>query len=330
MRVLVLGGGGFLGYHAVDQARELGHDVTVFSRDKDAPMPGVEVIVGDRTDDVDGLRRRSWDLVIDTFTDDRADAPAIARTAGLLSGSVGCYCYVSGMSVYAPDGPNIPDEQAPVRRAQEEPGDDPLQARSLAKLAGEAAVRENFAGAGLFPRVGIMIGPRDPSSRFTWWPVRFHRAMSGAAATSVVAPGRAGRPVQFSDARDVARWMVKAGLRQLDGVFNVVGPGVDAPFAEVLDACLAAASDMLDEPVDVSLRWAPDENAIREALSGVDEEQRPLWYPENQIPQRAIDSSAARAEGLLFRPVRQTAAETLTWALQHQPHPLPDFCEPTV
>ena len=201
MRLLVLGGGGFLGYHAVVAARSAGHDVTVFGRSEKAPVPGVEVLVGDRQGDLSALHGRTWDAALDTFTDSAPGAPAIRSTAELLSGSVVAYGYVSGMSVYAPDGPAWPDESAPVRH---EGFRDVLQERSLAKLAAERVLAEAFDGPVLLPRVGIMVGPRDPSRRFTYWPWRLAAALSGTRGRRVLVPGTPARAVQYSDARDVA------------------------------------------------------------------------------------------------------------------------------
>ena len=310
MRLLVLGGGGFLGFHAVAAALATGAQVSVLSRSGSSPHEDVEVLHGDRTGDLGVLRGRQWDAVLDTFTDPSPGAPAVRATAELLSGSVGVYGYVSGMSVYAPGGPDRPDERAPVREAGVQPADDPLQERSLAKLAAERAVTEVFAGPVLLPRVGIMVGPRDPSHRFTYWPLRLARALTGDGARSVLAPGDPDRPVQYRDARDVAGWIVAALAAGRGGVFNAVGPGREETLREVLSACLRAAGG---GPGEVDLTWV-GEDLLRSRLAGVEEESRPLWYPEDQIPQSAIDSSAALAAGLTFRPAEDTARDTLTWA----------------
>ena len=308
MDLLVLGGGGFLGYHVVDQAMEAGHRVTVLSRSGRAPRDGVEVLQGDRTGDLSALDgARGWDAVLDTFS----DPSAVERTARLLAGRVGAYGYVSGMSVYHPDGPAIPDEDAPVRVAGERAAD-PLQARSEAKLACEAAVRASFDGPVLVLRPGIMVGPRDPSDRFTSWPVRLAAALR-RGEERVLAPGDPSRPVQFSDARDIARWAVTALSRRLDGTFNAVGPGRAESLADVLAACLQAAREETGlMQAELALTWVP-EDRLAAALAGVEEEARALWCPEPQIPQRAIDSSRAAGEGLAFRPALETARETLAW-----------------
>jgi len=307
MRLLVLGGGGFLGYHVVTQALAAGHEVTVFSRSGHAPVDGVDVVQGDRQGDLSGLRGREWDAVFDTFNDPADGAPAIAATAALLAGSVGTYGYVSGMSVYAPTGPEVPDETAPVRTAGHET--DRLQERSLAKLAGEAAVREHFGDRSLFPRVGIMVGPR--STRYTYWPVRLAGALDGTLARTVLLPGDLDRPVQYSDARDIASWSVRMLAGGRGGTYNAVGPGRPDTLREVLDGCVVAAGGTWLADLDTVV--AP-EGLMRRRLLGVDEEERPLWFPEDQIPQLAIDSSKALAAGLVFSSPLDLATGTLAWA----------------
>lgn len=304
MRLLVLGGGGFLGYHAVAAALAAGHEVTVLSRSGRAPIPGVEVVTGDRTGDLSDLEGGAdWDGVLDTFS----DPSAVARTASMLSGRVGVYGYVSGMSVYAPDGPDVPDETAPVRR----PGDweDVLQERSVAKLACEEAVRRAFAGPALVVRPGIMVGPRDPTDRFTYWPVRFAAALAGRASRTVLAPGDPDRSVQYTDARDLAAWSVRMLETGSGGVFNGVGPCRPDSAYDVLTASLRAAGGSLD---DVELVWV-EEEVLADAVADVEEEARPLWFPEPQIPQSAIDSARAAEAGLTFRTAQETAADTFAW-----------------
>ncbi len=325
MRVLVLGGGGFLGFHAAAEALLAGHEVTVLSRSGEAPMADVEVVTGDRMDpdSLGELRGREWDAAFDTFNDTRPGAPAIATTARLLSGAVGGYAYVSGMSVYAPAGPAVPDETGPVRRAGVEPDTDRLQERSLAKLAGEAAVREGFDGVALFPRVGIMVGPRG--RRFNYWPVRIAKALTGELSRTIAVPGDPDRTVQYSDARDISAWSWRMLEQGRGGVFNTVGPCRPDTFAEVLEACRQAAGA---GPDDITWAVRPDEDRLRDQLAEVDEEDRPLWYPEDQIPQLAIDSNAAAQAGLVFRPAVETARDILRWATDEGDPSLTDSFEP--
>ena len=154
-----------------------------------------------------------------------------------------------------------------------------------------------------------MVGPRDPTDRFSWWPLRFARAL--AEGGEVLGPGKPERPVQFSDARDIAAWMVRMLSAGTRGTYNAVGPGRDVPVAEVLDACRMAASEE-SEAGPVQVTWA-GERFLREHLSGTSEEERPLWFPEDQIPFAKVDSSRALAAGLSFRPAYETASDTLAW-----------------
>lgn len=307
MKLLVLGGGGFLGYHVAAEALGMGHEVTTFNREGEAPLDGVDALQGDRQHDLSALRGRTWDGVLDTFS----DPDAVGEAARLLSGSAGAYGYVSGISNYHPNGPTVVDEDAPLRSENDEL-DDVLQERSIAKLRCEEAVK-NFSGPVLISRVGIMVGPRDPTDRFSWWPVRLARAL--ADGSEVLAPGEPDRPVQFSDARDIAAWMVRMLEAKNSGTFNTVGPGRSISLAEVLDACRDAAREAAgprDGAENVRVTWA-DEEFLRQRLSDVAEEERPLWFPEDQIPFEVVDSSRALAAGLRFRPAVETARDALSW-----------------
>jgi len=312
VNLLVLGGGGFLGYHVVDQALSLGHNVTTFNRKGKSELDGVEALKGDRRGDLSALGGRTWDAVVDTFS----DPEAITRTAKLLSGSVRAYGFVSGISVYHPDGPAVVTEDAPLRYQDDALASDPLQERSLLKLACERALETHFAGDLLVVRPGIMVGPRDPTDRFSGWPLRFAEALSGARAKAILTPGNPDRPVQFTDARDLAFWLVcslEPATGTLTGTYNAVGPGRQESLRDVLAACLAAARNFGPEvSSEVTCVWA-DEAFLRRRLAEVEEEARPLWFPEAQIPFAAVDSSRAAAAGLRFRPSFETARDTLRW-----------------
>ncbi len=123
MKLLVLGGGGFLGFHMAAEAVRAGRTVTTFNRDGRSELEGVEALTGSRRGDLSALEGRSWDAVIDTFS----DPGAVGKSAELLSGSVGAYGFVSAISVYHPDGPDIVSESAPLRRKGDPTGPDPLQ-----------------------------------------------------------------------------------------------------------------------------------------------------------------------------------------------------------
>lgn len=304
MKLLVLGGTGFLGYHVVAEAVVAGHEVSAFTREGEAPLPKVEPLQGDRYGDLEALEGRTWDAVLDTFS----DPEAVLETAKLLSGNVGAYGFISGITNYHPDGPAVVDESSPLRRSPDETvqDDDPLQERGIAKLRCEEAVEEGFGGPVLIARTGIMVGPRDPTDRFSWWPVRFTRG------EEILAPGRPERPVQLTDARDLARWINRMLETATPGTFNTVGPGRDVSISRVLESCRRVAEEAGGAVGETNITWA-DEEFLRENLSGVPEEERPLWFPEDQIRFDAVDSSKALAAGLSFRPVEETVRDTLEW-----------------
>ena len=196
-----------------------------------------------------------------------------------------------------------------------EPDDDPLQARSLAKLAAEEVLGEVLDVPVLLPRVGIMVGPRDPSRRFTHWPLRMARALADERPRDILVPGDLSRPVQYSDARDIARWVVRMLDERRGGVFNTVGSGRLNSINDVLRDCLEAAGGTPDDVEFIPV----SEQFLGPRVADVAEEQRPLWYPEDQIPQRAINSSAAFDAGLEFRTALDTARDTLAWAREEGP-----------
>jgi 2'-hydroxyisoflavone reductase len=236
---------------------------------------------------------------------------------------------VSGITNYHPEGPRIVDEDSPLRAAGSAPPDDPLQERGLAKLGCESAVLREFAGEKFIARPGIMVGPRDPTDRFSWWPARFARAFSALdrgdraeGADEVLAPGDPDRPVQFTDARDLALWMVRMLAAGEGGIYNAVGPGRREPISEVLDACRRAARELAysagpsNSPPEPRLSWV-EETFLADSLSEVSEEERPLWFPEPQIPFDEVDSSRALKAGLRFRPTIETSRDTLGWLGSH-------------
>jgi nucleoside-diphosphate-sugar epimerase len=289
MRLLVLGGTVFVGRHIVDAAREHGHEVTLFNRGRTAPglFPDLERIVGDRTKDLSALCGRRFDAVIDTS----GYQPAVVRkSARALADSVGLYAFVSTISVYAAFTPGM-DERTPLA---EEAEDDygPLKARC------EREVESALPGRALIVRPCIVAGPYDPSDRFTYW---VRRVADGG---DMLAPGEPARPVQLIDARDLGDWLVRAIEEAIPGMFNTTGATVG--FGDMLEACLAAAGST---PRFV---WVPDDFLLEHGVKPFTD--LPLWCPaEEAAAFFTVDSSRAIAKGLRFRPLRETARDTLEW-----------------
>ena len=218
LKILILGGTGFTGPHQVETALGRGHQVTLFNRGKTQPglFPQVENLMGDREGDLSALKGRQWDAVIDNS----GNVPRwVASAAALLKGNVGHYMYVSSISAYADPSVVGLKETAPLQQIDE------AQAQELTstnyggvKALCEAKTREAFPQTNTIVRTGLVVGPGDPTDRFTYWPVRIHDG------GTVLAPGKPTDPIQCIDARDLAHWMITALEDKHYGVYNVTGP----------------------------------------------------------------------------------------------------------
>ncbi len=306
LRLLILGGTGFIGPHQVRYALARGHQVTIFNRGRQKETwPGpVEELLGDRsTGDLKALEGRSWDACIDNPT----TLPFWVRDAGkTLAGHVGQYLFVSTISAYA-DNHAAADETAPLAAYA---GADPLAETSAGahrelygplKAASEAEARRQFGKAVTIVRPGLIAGPGDDTDRFTYWPVRLARG------GEIAAPGEGTDPVQFIDARDLAQWMVRLAEQRTFGVFNATGPAAPLSMAAMLQRVAQGIG------VKPELTWVPapvlDTQHV-EAWSDM-----PVWVPgtgeDAGFARRRIDR--ALAAGLTFRPTEVTVADTLAW-----------------
>ncbi|MEP6709305.1 MAG: NAD-dependent epimerase/dehydratase family protein [Verrucomicrobiota bacterium] len=211
LRILILGGTGFIGPYQVRYALSRGHKVTTFNRGKTHPgeLPSeVEQLIGDRNGQLDALRDRQWDVVIDNPT----TLPAWVRDAArILKGNIDRYVFISTISVYA-DTSNGADETAPLAKYDgADPFRETLEAMRASgfktygslKALSEQETEKWFPGKTLIIRPGLIVGPRDETDRFTYWPVRIDRG------GDVLAPGMPNDPVQFIDARDLAEWTIR-------------------------------------------------------------------------------------------------------------------------
>ena len=206
MKLLVLGGTKFLGRHAVDAALADGHDVTIFTRGQTNPelFPEVEHLQGDRDGDLDALSGGTWDGVVDTS----GYVPRIVRqSAELLRDRVGRYVFVSSISVYD-DFSEPLTEASPVAELEDPATEEIMENYGALKAACERVVEEIYGDRSARVRAGLIVGPYDPTDRFTYWPRRI--ALGG----EVLGPGDPDAPVQFIDARDLAAWLVQARARR--------------------------------------------------------------------------------------------------------------------
>lgn len=310
MRVLILGGTGFIGPHQVRYALARGHHVTLFNRGKQKETwPGpVEELIGDRnTGDLKALAGRDFDAVIDNPT----TLPFWVRDAGrALAGHTGQYIFVSTISVYADNDKPGADESAPLAPYA---GKDAMAETMTTlradigglygplKAASEAEARRQFGAATTIIRPGLIVGPGDETDRFTYWPVRLARG------GEVLAPGDGADPVQFIDARDLGEWTIRCAEARHLGTFNATGPARPLTMAAMLKGIESAigAHDRFDW-VDTKFL---DAHKV-EAWSDM-----PVWVPASGDSVGFHRRSIARAlaAGLTYRPLKATAADTLAW-----------------
>jgi 2'-hydroxyisoflavone reductase len=302
LRLLILGGTKFLGRAAAEAALARGHEVTLFNRGRTNPdlFPEAEKLRGDRDGGLSALDGREWDAVIDPS----GFVPRVVRSAAeLLRGAVGQYVYVSSIAVYSQPQELGFDESAPLVELEDPTREDYLgsaEAYGGLKALCEQVVAELHPGAHANVRAGLIVGPHDPTGRFTYWPLRV--ALGG----EVLAPDRPGRHVQIVDVRDLGDWLVRLGEEGTSGTFNAVGPERPLMMGEVLDTCDrlgGAATEFV---------WVDDAFLLAHEV-GVWMEL-PLWVPrEDEWFQRA-DVSRAIAAGLRFRALEETVRDTLAWA----------------
>ena len=301
-RILILGGTGFLGPATVEAATARGHQLTLFNRGRTRPglFPNIETLLGDRDpkigEGLNALRDRKWDVAIDNS----GNIPRhVAASAQLLAPSVAHYIYISSISAYADNSIEGQDESGRLATT-EDPTVETITDKTFGplKVLCEKAASEAFPRRTTIVRPGYIVGPDDPSGRFTYWPVRVDRG------GEVLVPGASSDPVQFIDVRDLGAWLISLVEQQTFGTFNATGPKDRLAWGDLVQACSKATTS------DHALTWVPAEWVRREARSAF-----PIWAPYEGSTRGFHRWSNARAikAGLEFRPYPQTVGDTLRW-----------------
>jgi 2'-hydroxyisoflavone reductase len=301
MRLLILGGTQFLGRHLIDAALARGHQVTTFTRgNRDEVLPlAVERLTGDRDGDLGALAGQSWDAVIDTS----GYVPrVVGASARLLADQAGYYVFVSTVSVYKDwPGASAIDESSPVS-VLEDPTVEEVNGETYGALKAlcEREVEAAFGDRCAIVRPGLIVGPYDPTNRFTYWPDRVARG------GEILAPGRPERPVQIIDARDLADWLVTLAERKMTGVYNATGPDYALTMTHALEVVRNVSES------DTHFTWVSDEFLERNEVGAWME--LPLWIPEKEGSGVGdVNCKRALAAGLTFRPVEESVLDTLAW-----------------
>ena len=308
LNILILGGTGFTGPFQVEYALKRGHKVTLFNRGK-RPSPewpaAVEQLHGDRnTGDLAALKGRKWDVCIDNPT----SLPFWVRDAGqVLKGNVGHYLFISTISVYA-DGskPGI-NENSPLAQYKGKDAMAETQQTLRAdienlygplKALSEAEAHKQFGKNVTIVRPGYIVGPRDETDRFTYWP---HRVAQGG---EILVPGDGSDPIQIIDGRDLGEWMIRLAEAGTTGTFNACGPDYPLSMDAMLYGCQAVTGGGM--------------TLTHVSPAFLDEQQvgLPIWVPSKDNPYAgygAVSNGRAIAAGLTFRPLATTVQDLLAW-----------------
>jgi len=298
-RVLVLGGTGFIGPHLVRALLARGHVVTIFNRGRTNAdlFPTVEKLLGDRDGDLESLKGRTWDAVIDNS----ATNPKWVRlSAGVLRGAVGRYLFTSTRSVYSDfsavgmteEGPTFTPDPAAIDEGRDLP-------YGTAKITCEYELKEVFPEHHLVVRPGLIVGPGDATDRFTYWPARIDRG------GEVLAPGDPDNHAHFIDVRDLAEWYVHLVEMDATGTLNALGPASPLTFAEMLYGIRAVTT------ASVAFTWVDTDFLLEREVRPYSD--MPLWMPArgNRVGFQRFDLSKPLAHGIRFRPLAITARDTL-------------------
>jgi len=298
LRILILGGTGFIGPHQVRAALERGHEVTLFNRGVSNPdlFPELETLIGDRDGELGALAGREWDAVIDNS----ASIPRRVRlSTEALQDAVGTYLFVSSTGVYIPYLTTDIREDAPVDTIEDtETEVVDMRTFGALKALSEEAARTAFPDRHLVLRPTYIIGPGDPTDRFTYWPVRLARG------GEVLAPGNPADPMQHVDVRDLTTFMIQALEDNLTGTMNVVGPREPL----TMERMLTETRDAIGS--DAELVWV-DAAFLREHdLPALTYWTDPI---DDFLGMMQVNGDRAFAAGFTMRPLARTALETLSW-----------------
>ena len=302
LRILILGGTRFIGPHQVKYAVDRGHEISIFTRGQTEPpffhdyFERVEHLIGDRTSDLSALEGREWDAVIDNS----ASYPSwVASTTELLRDHVDRYLFVSSISAYADFAQVGIDEDYHVGQlspdeAEDDGGYGPRKARC------EQYARDAFGENAINVRPGLIVGPGDNTDRWTYWPVRVARG------GEVLAPNTPADPVQNVDARDLSEWIVRlVESPGTGGTYNATGE--IQQFGDMLEEIRGALGS------DATFTWVPTEFMQEQEVA-------PWMHMTNWTPPEGptvgmnqVSVAAAVQAGLTFRPLADTARDTVEW-----------------
>ena len=305
LKILMLGGTGFLGPHTVQYAIDRGHEVTLFNRgrSKENLFPELEKLIGNRDPEVDAglsaLKGRKWDCVIDTSS----YVPRIAgASAQLLKGQCEQYLMISTISVYSQFSQLNMDETAAVGTL-DDPTVETVDGATYGPLKAysEQAVTEQFGAGATILRPGLIVGPRDRTDRYSYWPVRASRG------GDMLCPGNGSDLVQYIDVRDLAEFIVHCLEQKTTGIFNTISDSKTETVKDMVDTCIEVSG------ADTNAVWADTDFLTEQGVRPWAD--MPVWVPNagEMAGLSQIDVSRAFAAGMKIRNRNETALDTLNW-----------------
>jgi 2'-hydroxyisoflavone reductase len=305
LNILILGGTGLTGPEQIDYALERGHKITLFNRNRSRPdmfKGQVDQLIGDLSGDVSALAGKKFDVVLDNPT----TFPFWVRNAAQhLRGNVGHYMFISTISVYPnnsvpgkdeTDGTTpMPDGVDPYTTVREHAG----QYYGALKTFSEQEVARQYGSAHTIVRPGLIVGARDRSDRFVYWPARIDRG------GEVLAPGTPNDPAQYIDSRDLAEFMIRLAEGKVFGTFNATGK------TTTMGDTLTGIKNAIGS--NATFTYVPAEFLQEQGVRGW--RHMPIWLPPTGPTAGFLrrDVSKAVAAGLTYRPLADTAKVTLAW-----------------
>lgn len=318
MKILILGGTGFLGPHIVNRAVANGHEMTLFNRGKTAPelFPDLEHLQGDRYSDLGALENavadgRTWDAVIDTFT---YVPKTVTDAMDVLRPAMGQFVVISTISAYGSMGTPGQDETAPVATCSDAVAAGITTHREVGANYGAMKARVEAAAEARFPgevnviRPGLIVGPRDTTGRYTYWPVR---ASEGG---KMLAPGTGNDFVQVVDVNDLADFTIHCCEKRHMGIYTAVSPSGERTMRDVIESCTRVTGPGSAEPV-----WVDADFLQSQGIAAW--QNMPAWIPASSDGYTGIgqlSTAKAIAAGLKTRPLDETNRNTLAYYTQRQ------------
>jgi len=295
MKILILGGTRFLGRSLLEIALAKGHEITLFNRGKSNPelFPEVEFLTGDRDSDLKPLQGRKWDVVVDTC----GYVPRIVKkSVELLADAVEHYTFISSISAYADFSKPGIDENSLFATIEDETVEQVTnETYGPLKVLCEKAAEQAMPGRILVLRPGLIVGPYDPSDRFTYWPVRIN---SGG---EVIVPSPRLQQIQFIDVRDLVEFILIMVDKRQTGIYNTTGPDYMLTTQQFLEECNKIIGSK------AKFAWVSEKFIIENEIN------MPVWVPKEWAGINQVNCKKAIGAGLNFRPLADTIRDTLSW-----------------